>query len=63
LKRELKGKPIWIEVQSQFVIHPYYAGTSLPRNDASPATYHWQIVAAVTVNQQQVDQEAAHKGC
>ena len=29
----------------------------------SPATYQWQIVAIVTVNQQQVDAEAFCKAC
>lgn len=63
LERELKGKPTWLEVQSEFVAHPQYTGKGRPRKDASPATYQWQIVATVTVNQQQVDQEAARKAC
>jgi transposase len=62
-ERELKGKPIWLEVQSQFVAHPQYAGKGRPRKDASPVTSQWQIVATVTVNQQQVEQEAARKAC
>lgn len=63
LERELKGKPIWLEVQRQFVAQAQYAGKGRPRKDSSPATYQWQIVATVTVNQQQVDQEAARKAC
>jgi transposase len=63
LERELKGKPIWLEVQRQFVAHAQYAGKGRPRKDSSPATYQWQIVATVTVNQQLVDQEAARKAC
>ncbi len=63
LERELKGKPTWLEVQSEFVAHPQYAGKGRPRKDTSPATYQWQIVATVTVNQEQVDQEVACKAC
>lgn len=63
LERELKGKPIWLEVQSQFVAHPQYAGKGRPRKDASPITSQWQIVATITINQQQVDQEALRKAC
>lgn len=63
LERDLKGKPIWLEVQSQFVAHPLYAGKGRPPKDSSPATYQWQIVATVTVNQEQVDQEAVRKAC
>ena len=63
LERELRGKPTWLEVQSEFVAHPQYTGKGRPRKDAGPATYQWQIVATVTVNQQQVDQEAARKAC
>ena len=63
LERELKGKPTWLEVQREFVAHSQYAGKGRPRKDVSPATYQWQIVATVTVNQPQVDQEAARKAC
>lgn len=63
LERELKGKPTWLAVHSELVAHPQYAGKGRPRKDASPVTYQWQIVATVTVNQQQVDQEALRKAC
>ena len=63
LERELKGKPIWLEVHSEFVAHPHYEGRGRPRRDSSPATYQWQILATVSVNQQQVEQEAARKAC
>jgi transposase len=63
LERELKGKPTWLEVQSEFVAHPQYAGKGRPRKDASPLTSQWQIVATVTINQQQVDQAAFRKAC
>jgi hypothetical protein len=63
LERELKGMPTWLEVHSEFVAHPQYAGKGRPRKDASPLTQQWQIVATVTVNQEQVDQEAARKAC
>jgi hypothetical protein len=57
LERELKGKPTWLEVHSDFVAHPRHAGKGRPRKEASPATYQWQVVATVTVNQPQVDEE------
>jgi transposase len=62
-ERELKGKPTWLEVHSEFVAHPQYAGKGRPRKDASPVTSQWQIVATVTLNQQQIDQEALRKAC
>ena len=63
LERELKGKPAWLEVEVEFVAHPHHAGKGRPCKDAHPATYHWQIVATVTVKQEQVDEEALRKAC
>jgi transposase len=63
LERELKGKPTWLEVHSDFVAHPRHAGKGRPRKEASPATYQWQVVATVTVNQPQVDEETVRKAC
>src|SRR2546421_7987558 len=42
---------------SDFVDHPRHAGKGCPRKEASPATYQWQVVATVTVNQPQVNEE------
>ena len=63
LERELKGKPSWLEIQHEFVAHPHHEGQGRPRKDASPATYQWQIVATVKVNQKQVEEETARKAC
>lgn len=63
LERELKAKPTWLEVHSEVVAHRQYARKGRPRKDASPATHQWQIVATLTVNREQVDQEAARKAC
>ena len=63
LERELKGKPAWLEVQSELLAHPRHAGKGRPRKDASPATYQWQIVVQVSVNQPQVEEEARRKAC
>jgi transposase len=63
LERELKGKPTWLEVRSDVVAHPRYAGKGRPCKEASPTTHQWQIVATVTVNQQQVAEEALRKAC
>ncbi|MGZ3628192.1 MAG: IS1634 family transposase [Ktedonobacteraceae bacterium] len=63
LERELKGKPSWLQVDSDIQAHPRHAGKGRPRKEASPATYQWQIVAKVTVNQPLVDEEALRKAC
>jgi transposase len=63
LERELKGKPSWLEVEVELVIHPQYEGWGRPRKDTSPATHQWQIVASLTVNKQQLDEEAEHSTC
>ncbi len=63
LERELKGLPAWLEVQSEVVAHARHTGKGRPRKGASPATYQWQIVATVTVNQPQVEEEALRKAC
>ncbi len=63
LERELKSKPVWLEVQSELVAHPRHAGKGRPRKGARPASSQWQIVVSVTVNQQQVEEEAKRKAC
>jgi transposase len=52
-----------VEIHSEVVAHPHYAGKGRPRKDAEPTTYQWQIVATVTVNQPRVDEEALRKAC
>lgn len=61
VERELKGKPVWLEVHYDLVAHPRYAGKGRPRKDASPTSYQWQVATTVTVNQKQVEQEALPK--
>jgi transposase len=63
MEREMKGKPSWLEIQSDFVAHPQYAGKGRPRKDASPTSQQWQIVATVRINQELVEQEALRKAC
>lgn len=63
LERELKGKPVWLEVEVEFVAHPHHTSKGRPRKDARPATHHWQIVATATVKQVRVDEEALRKAC
>ncbi|SRR6266566_1915833 len=63
LERELKGKPLWLEVHSEIIAHPQDAGKGRPRKDASPAGYQWQLVATVSVNSLQVVQEVLRKAC
>jgi len=63
LERELKGKPTWVEIHTDVVAHPRYAGKGRPRTEASPTTSQWQIVATVTVNQPRVEEEALRKAC
>src|SRR2546425_45516 len=63
LEQELKGTPTWLEIHSDVVAHPRHAGKGRPRKEASPTAYQWQIVATVTVNKPQVDEEALRKAC
>jgi transposase len=63
VERELKGKPVWLEVHSDLVAHPQYAGKGRPRKDANPTSQQWQVATTVTVNQEQVEQEALRKAC
>jgi transposase len=62
LKRELKGLPIWLEVQSELVSSEHHAGQGRPRKEAAP-TMQWHIQATVTVKQPQVEQEGRRKAC
>jgi len=63
LQREQKGKPAWMDVQSEVVAHTHYEGRGRPRKDASPLKAQWQIVARVILNQEMVEQEALRKAC
>ena len=63
LERELKGKPVWLEVHCDLVAHAQYAGKGRPRKDTSPTSHQWQVATTVTVNQEQVEQEALRKAC
>ena len=62
-ERELKEKPAWLEVHTDLVAHPQYGGKGRPRKDASPVGHQWQIVATVSVNQEQVAQQAFGNAC
>ena len=62
-ERELKGKPGWLDLHTNLVAHPQYAGKGRPRKDASPVSHQWQIVATVSINQQQVAQQAFRNAC
>jgi transposase len=62
LARELKGLPVWLEVQSEFVSSQHHTGRGRPRKDAT-ATMQWHIQATVTVKQPQVEQAARRKAC
>jgi transposase len=61
--RELKEKPAWLEVRSELGAPPQYAGKGRPRKDRSPVSHQWQIVATMSVNQEQVEREAFRKAC
>jgi transposase len=62
LAHELKGLPVWLEVQSEFVSFQHHTGRGRPRKDAA-AAMQWHIQATVTVKQPQVEQEARRKAC
>jgi transposase len=62
-ERELKGKPRWLDMHTEVIAHPLYAGKGRPRKDASPTGFQWQIVATVSINFAQVLQEVLRKAC
>lgn len=62
LAHELKGLPVWLEVQREFVGSQHHTGRGRPRQDAA-AVMQWHIQATVTVKQPQVEQEARRKAC
>jgi transposase len=62
-ERELKEKPVWLDIHSELVAHPQYAGKGRPGKDARPISHRWQVVATVSVNQERVEQEAFCKAC
>ena len=62
MARELKGLPVWLEVQREFVSAEQHSGRGRPRKDAVPAK-QWHIQATVTVRQPQLEQEARRKAC
>jgi len=63
MERALKAKPAWLDIHRELLAHPQYAGKGRPRKDAHPVSSQWQIVATVSVNQEQVAQEAFHAAC
>jgi transposase len=62
-ERELKEKPGWLDLHIDLVAHPQYAGKGRPRKDSSPVSHQWQIVATVSLNQEQLAQEAFRNAC
>ncbi len=62
-ERELKEAPAWLDIHRELVAHPQYASKGRPRKDASPASQQWQMVATVSVNQEQVAQQAFRNAC
>ncbi len=63
MERELKAKPAWLDIHRELLAHPQYAGKGRPRKDAHPVSSQWQIVATVSVKQEQVAQEAFRTAC
>ena len=61
--RELKEKPVWLDIRSDFVAHPQYAGKGRPRKANPKARHQWQIVATLSINQEQVERQAFCKAC
>jgi transposase len=62
LKRELKGLPVWLEVQSELISAEHHTGKGRPRKEAVP-TWQWHIQATLTVKLPQVEQEARCNAC
>src|SRR5579863_741129 len=47
LEREVKGKPIWLDLHTEVIAHPQYEGKGRPRKEATPSGYQWQVMATV----------------
>jgi transposase len=62
LEHELKGLPLWLDVQSEFVSSEHHEGCGRPRKDTAP-TLQWHIQATVSVKQPQIEQEVRRKAC
>lgn len=62
LKRERKGLPAWLDVQSEFVSSQHHVGRGRPRKDATP-TMQWHMQTTVTVKQSQIEQEVRRQAC
>jgi transposase len=60
LAQQLKGRPEWLEVQTQLVAHPRHGRPGRPRQGAEPARQGWQLVAKVCVNETKVAHQVRH---
>jgi transposase len=63
MEREKKGQPWWLDIHHELVAHARHASRGRPRKEERPLKEEWQIVATVTINQEQVEQEAFRKAC
>src|SRR5260221_4257056 len=63
IARELKGLPLWLDVQSEWVSQACHAGKGRPCKGTAPSSMQWQVKATVTVDQQCVQQEVRRKAC
>ena len=63
MERELKGKPIWLDLHTEVIAHPQYEGKGRPRKDGPPSGYQWQVLATVSINFLLVVQEVVRKAC
>src|SRR5215467_9224675 len=63
MEHELKAKPAWLDIHRELLAHPRYVGKGRPRKEARPVSSEWQIVATVSVKQEQVAQEAFRTAC
>jgi transposase len=63
LEREVKGKPTWLDLHTEVIVHPQYGGKGRPRKDGTPSGYQWQVMATVSVNFLQVVVEVVRKAC
>jgi transposase len=63
MEREKKGQPAWLDIHHELVARGRHASRGRPRKEDSSLKEEWQIVATVTINQEQVEQEAFRKAC
>jgi transposase len=58
LAKQLKTRPVWLQVESVLVMQPKYRRPGRPRQDAPPDQVEWQLLTTLSVDEAAVAREA-----